>query len=66
MTEEQLKQGQEIKRMISLLAGELEKFNNSNPAGINVYLPAVGELIDDVKQVFIKHLNEYNEKFKKL
>lgn len=66
MTDQQLQQGQEIKRMISLLTGELEKFGNSNPAGINVYLPAVGELIDDVKQVFVKHLNEYNRKFKEL
>lgn len=66
MTDEQLKQGQEIKRMISLLTGELEKFGNPNPAGFNVYLPAVGDLIDDVKQVFQKHLNEYNKKFKEL
>ena len=66
MTDQQLQQGQEIKRMISLLTGELEKFGSNNPAGFNVYLPAVGELIEDVKQVFDKHLNEYNEKFRKL
>ena len=66
MTEQQLKQAQELKRTITLLAGELEKFNTDNPSGFNVYLPNVGELIDDVKQVFDRHLSMYNEKFRKL
>ena len=67
MTEQQLQQGQELKRIIATLEGELEKFGTPRPIqGINVFLPNVGELIDDVKQVFVKHLNEYNEKFKKL
>lgn len=66
MTDQQLQQGQEIKRTIATLEGELEKFGSNNPAGFNVYLPAIGELIDDVKQVFVKHLNEYNDKFRKL
>ena len=68
MTDQQLKTGQELKRIIATLDGELEKFNDKNKPvhGINVFIPNVGELIDDVKQVFIKHLNEYNEKFRKL
>ena len=66
MTDQTLKKAQELKRIIATLEGELEKFNNANPSGINVYLPNVGELIDDVKQVFVEHLNEYNEKFRKL
>lgn len=66
MTDQQLQQAQDIKRTIATLDGELEKFSNSNPAGFNVYLPAINGLIDDVKQVFIKHLNEYKKKFKEL
>lgn len=66
MTEEQLKQGQDIKRIIATLESELEKFSSKNPAGLNVYLPNVDTLIDDVKQVFVEHLAMYNDKFKKL
>jgi len=68
MTDQTLKQAQDLKRIIATLDGELEKFNDKNKPvhGINVFIPNVGELIDDVKQVFIKHLNEYNEKFRKL
>lgn len=67
MTDQQLKQGQEIKRTIAQLEGELEKFNDRpRIQGINIYLPNIGELIEDVKQVFVKHLNEYNKKFKEL
>lgn len=62
-----MQQGQELKRIIATLESELEKFGTPRPVqGINVFLPNVGELIDDVKQVFVKHLNEYNEKFRKL
>lgn len=68
MTDQQLKAAQDLKRIIATLDGELEKFNDKNKPvhGINVFIPNVGELIEDVKQVFIKHLNEYNEKFRKL
>ena len=68
MTDQQLKQAQELKRIIATLEGELEKFNDKNKPvhGINVFIPNVGELIDDVKQVFDRHLNEYNKKFKEL
>ena len=68
MTDEQLKQGQSLKRTIQLFENELEKFDSKKlpKEGINVFLPNEGSLIDDVKQVFIKHLKEHNEKFKKL
>ena len=66
MTEQQLQQGQELKRIIATLEGELEKFDSYPMPGLNVFLPNVGELIEDVKQVFVEHLNEYNEKFRKL
>lgn len=66
MTEQQLKTGQEYKRIIKLLENELEKFERATSDGINVFLPAIGEIIDNVKQVFIEHLNDYNDKFKKL
>ena len=68
MTDQQLKQAQEIKRIIANIEGELEKFGDKHlPAqGINVFLPNVGTLIEDVRQVFQKHLNEYNKKFKEL
>ena len=68
MTDQTLKAAQELKRIIATLESELEKFNDKNKPvhGINVFIPNVGELIDDVKQVFDKHLNEYNEKFRKL
>jgi hypothetical protein len=68
MTDEQLKQGQDLKRIIGQLESELGKFNDKNKPvqGINVLLPNVGTLIDDVKRVFQKHLGDYNDKFKKL
>lgn len=67
MTDEKLKQGQDLKRIIGQLESEIDKFNNVvNPAGFNVFLPNVGTLIDDIKRVFQKHLNEYNDKFRKL
>lgn len=66
MTDQQLKQGQEIKRTIATLESELEKFSSKNPAGLNVYLPNVDTLIDDVRQVFVEHLAMYNKKFKEL
>lgn len=67
MTDQTLKKAQELKRIIATLEGELEKFGTPRPVqGINVFLPNVGELIEDVKLVFVKHLNEYNEKFRKL
>ena len=66
MTDQQLKQAQELKRIIAVLESELEKFKSDNPNGINVYIPNVGVLIEDVRQVFQKHLNEYNKKFKEL
>jgi len=66
MTDKTLKQAQDIKRTIAALESELEKFDNIQPHGINVFLPNVGTLIEDVKQVFEKHLNEYNKKFKEL
>ena len=66
MTAQQLKQAQDLKRTIAALECELDKFKNVQPQGINIFLPNVGTLIDDVKQVFIKHLNEYNRKFKEL
>lgn len=67
MTDEQLKQGKELKQTIEKLENELEKFGNPRPIqGINVFLPNIGTLIDDVKGVFIKYLNEYNDKFRKL
>ena len=68
MTDQQLKQAQELKRIIASISGELEKCNGKNKPrdGINVFLPNVGTLIDDVGQVFAKHLNEYNKKFKEL
>ena len=66
MTEEQLKQGQEIKRIIAIFESELEKFSSKNQAGLNVYLPNCDTLIEDVKQVFVGHLAMYNKKFKEL
>ncbi len=66
MTDEQLKKGQEIKKEIEKLQSELDKFKLKQPQGFNVILYDVGTLVEDVKQVFVKHLNEYNEKFRKL
>lgn len=68
MTDQQLQRGQDLKRIIAAISGELDKCNGKNKPvqGINVFLPNVGTLIDDVGQVFAKHLNEYNKKFKEL
>lgn len=68
MTDQQLKQAQEIKRIIANIEGELEKFEDKHlPAqGINVFLPNIGTLIEDVRQVFVDHLSIYNKKFKEL
>ena len=68
MTDQQLAKAQDLKRIIAAISGELEKCNGKNKPvqGINVFLPNVGTLIDDVKQVFAKHLNEYNKQFKEL
>ena len=66
MTDQQLQQGQEIKRTIAQLEDQLEKFEAFPMNGINVFLPNCGTLIEDVKQVFTKHLNHYNKKFKEL
>lgn len=68
MTDEQLARGQEYQRKIKQLTEELDKFSSKRPAGkgINIYLPDMDTLIEDVKQVFIEHLNDYKDKFKKL
>jgi hypothetical protein len=66
MTDEQLKKGQDLKRTIMLLESELEKFSNNHPQGINVFLPNVGTLIENVKIVFLRQLDIYNRKFKEL
>lgn len=68
MTDEQLKQGQEFKRIISALESELEKFNDKNKPvqGISVFIPNVGTLIEDVRQDFLIQLDLFNEKFRKL
>lgn len=68
MTDQQLKQAQALKRTIAAISGELDKCNGKNKPvqGINVFLPNVGTLIDDVGKVFAKHLEMYNKKFKEL
>ena len=66
MTDKQLKQAQDLKRTIAMLENELEKLDQNHPIGINVFLPNVGTLITDVKQVFTKHMEMYNDKFRKL
>lgn len=68
MTDQQLKQAQDLKRTIAALESELEKFNDKNKPvhGINVFLPNCGNLIEDVRLVFLKQWNEYNDKFRKL
>lgn len=66
MTDQQLQQAQDIKRTIAQLVGELEKFSSSHPQGINVFLPNVGTLIEDVRKVFLAHREMYNKKFKEL
>ena len=66
MTDQQLKQAQELKRIIALLEGELEKFDNVNPSGINVFLPNVGTLIERVKIDLQRQLDMFNRQFKEL
>ena len=68
MTDQQLKQAQELKRIIANIEGELEKFKDKHlpTQGINVFLPNIGTLIEDVRQVFVEHLSIYNKKFKEL
>lgn len=67
MTDQTLKKAQELKRIIATLEGELEKFGNPRPVqGINVFLPNCGNLIEDVRKVFIEYKDEFNEIFEKL
>lgn len=66
MTDQQLKQAQELKRIIATLESELEKFDNVNPSGINVYLPNVGTLIERVKIDLLRQLDMFNRQFKEL
>ena len=67
MTDQQLKQAQELKRNISLLEGELEKCGKHLPAqGINVFLPNVGTLIERVKIDLQRQLDMFNRQFKEL
>ena len=66
MTDQTLKQAQDLKRIIATLDGELEKFENVQPTGINVYVPNVGTLIENVKLDFIKQLEKYKIQFKEL
>jgi len=67
MTDEKLKAAQDLKRTIAALDNELEKFGNPRPVqGINVFLPNCGNLIEDVRKVFIEYKEEFNEIFEKL
>lgn len=66
MTDQQLRQAQELKRIIALLEGELEKFDNVNPSGINVFLPNVWTLIERVKIDLQRQLDMLNRKLKEL
>ena len=66
MTDAQLKQAQDIKRTIAALESELEKFNNVQPTGINVFIPNVGNLIENVKIDFLRQLDKQNIRFKEL
>lgn len=67
MTEQILKQAQDLKRTIAALNNELEKFGSPRPIqGINVFLPNCGNLIEDVRKVFIEYKEEFNEIFEKL
>lgn len=68
MTEEQLRKAQDLKRIIFALESELEKLNDKNKPvhGISVFIPNVGTLIEDVRQVFLIQLDLFNEKFRKL
>jgi hypothetical protein len=68
MTDQQLKQAQDLKRIIATLESEIDKINGKNKPvqGINVFIPNVGSLISDVGEVYEKHLEMYNKKFKEL
>lgn len=66
MTDEKLKQAQDLKRTIKLLESEIEKFDTNNPNGINVFVPNVGTLIENVRIDFLKQLDKYNKQFKEL
>ena len=66
MTDQQLKQAQELKRIIAVLESELEKFNSDNPNGINVYIPNVGVLIENIKTDYLKQLEKLKIQFKEL
>ena len=66
MTDQTLKQAQDLKRIIATLEGELEKFENVQPTGINVFIPNVGTLIENVKLDYIKQLVKYKNQFKEL
>lgn len=68
MTDQQLKKAQELKRIIATLEGEIEKFNGKTlpTQGINVFIPNVGTLIENVKLDFLKQLEIQNKKFKEL
>ena len=66
MTDQQLKQAQDLKRIIATLESELEKFENVQPTGINVYVPNVGTLIENVRLDFIKQLEKQKNQFKEL
>lgn len=68
MTDKQLKAAQDVKRTIASLESEIEKFENKPlpKDGINIFLPNVGDLIEDVRKVFIGYLEEFNDIFRKL
>ena len=66
MTDQQLEKAQNLKRTIAVLESELEKFKSDNPNGINVYIPNVGVLIENVKLDFIKQLEKLKIQFKEL
>ena len=66
MTDQQLAKAQELKRIIAVLESELEKFKSDNPNGINVYIPNVGVLIENVKIDYLKQLDKLKIQFKEL
>ena len=66
MTDAKLKQAQGLKRTIAALESELEKFDNIQPHGINVFIHNCGNMIEDVRKVFVEYLNEFNEDFRRL
>lgn len=66
MTDQQLKEAQDLKRTIAALNNELDKFSKPSQQGINVFLPNCGNLIEDVRKVFVEYVNEFNEDFRRL